>query len=370
MSSQGFFGSREEKSGGVVPEWMRDPSKFGRQLAMAVLALLLLRLLIYFLVEFESIFQPLLVALMICYVIMPLHHMLVQWKIPSKLAFILILILIIGICYGLGWIIYQNIVEVEERWHIYQKNFVTLAQNLINTVTSWFPSAEPAAVRDLIKFPSQNKIVDQMNAWVGSFFSFFLWLLVVIVYIVFLVTEQSSFPKRVNKAFGETKSEKVTGVVQEINAAIAKYLSAKTLISIFTGLLTVIVLLIFRVDFVVTWGIITFLFNFIPYIGSIIAGAFPVLLCFVQYPDQLWRGGVVAVLLFAIQQVIGNVVEPKYLGKKLHLSPLLILVALSFWGIIWGIVGMILAVPMLVVIQIIFSSIRETRPLATLMSNE
>ncbi len=122
----------------------------------------------------------------------------------------------------------------------------------------------------------------------------------------------------------------------------------------------------FGIDFAILWAVLVFLLNFIPYLGGLVAMAPPILLAFIDSP---WRGLAVVVLLIAIQLFTGQFLEPKMAGRRLNLSPLLILLALAFWGYLWGPVGMILAVPLTVVCKIILDNIPETRPIGTLMSN-
>jgi predicted PurR-regulated permease PerM len=134
------------------------------------------------------------------------------------------------------------------------------------------------------------------------------------------------------------------------------------------GLLTTVVLLIFGVDFAFTWGALAFLFNYIPYLGSLIATLLPILLALVQF-DSWWQAAVIGVVLVGMQEFLGMVVEPKMAGAKLGVSPLLIILSLAFWGVVWGIVGMILAVPLLVAIKIVLDSIPATQPVAKLMGS-
>jgi len=156
-------------------------------------------------------------------------------------------------------------------------------------------------------------------------------------------------------------------VAESINTGVSQYISVKALMSFLAGIASLAVLLIFGVDFAITWALLIFLFNFIPYLGSLVATALPIALALVQLGP--WQALAIAVLLIAIQQVIGTFVEPRMAGHRLGVSPLLILLSLAFWGVMWGIVGMILAVPMLVMLKIILDTIKETRPIATLMSN-
>ena len=148
-----------------------------------------------------------------------------------------------------------------------------------------------------------------------------------------------------------------------------QYLIAKTLISLATGGVTTGILYIFGVDFALLWGFLTFLLNFIPNFGSIVAGIFPVVLARLQF-DSASTALILLVLLVTTQMVMGNVIEPKLLEFSLDLSPLLVLVALIFWGWLWGVWGMILAVPMMSILKIIFENFDTLRPIGLLMSGK
>jgi predicted PurR-regulated permease PerM len=127
--------------------------------------------------------------------------------------------------------------------------------------------------------------------------------------------------------------------------------------------------LILGVDFALLWGFLTFLLNFIPNIGSIVSVIFPLLISFLQF-DSVATPLLVLILLGATQFAMGNVVEPKLMEFSLNLSPLLVLVSLFFWGWIWGVWGMILAVPMMSTVKIIFENIETLQPIAVLMSSK
>jgi predicted PurR-regulated permease PerM len=126
----------------------------------------------------------------------------------------------------------------------------------------------------------------------------------------------------------------------------------------------------FGVEFAVMWGVLNFLFNFIPYLGSNVAVSLPIVLSCLQYAEEPWKPLLITLLLLLVQRVVDNFIEPRLTGQKLGLSPLIVLLALAFWGWLWGVVGMIQAVPLTVIGKIILENIRETRLLATLIWNE
>jgi AI-2 transport protein TqsA len=112
--------------------------------------------------------------------------------------------------------------------------------------------------------------------------------------------------------------------------------------------------------------VLTFLLNYIPYLGSVVACALPIVLAFLQL-EPGWQPITVAILLIADHVLSGNVVEPALTGKAIGLSPLVIVLALAFWGLCWGVIGMLLAVPLTVVFKIVLEHLPPTRPLALLM---
>jgi AI-2 transport protein TqsA len=122
------------------------------------------------------------------------------------------------------------------------------------------------------------------------------------------------------------------------------------------------------VEFALVWGMLTFLLNFIPTIGSFVAVLLPLGVAFFQFSDHLIMLFWLALILIAIQFTIGNLVDPRVVGKSLNLSPLVVLFSLIFWGWLWGIIGMFLAVPLAVIAKIIFENIDSLRFLSVLMS--
>jgi AI-2 transport protein TqsA len=159
----------------------------------------------------------------------------------------------------------------------------------------------------------------------------------------------------------------VLSVVGRINEATTRYVRAKALSSLVTAIPTAVVLWAFGVRYPVMWGVLTFFGNFVPYVGSLVALTFPMLLAFLDL-QPIWKPCGVALLLIAIQAVTNNFVEPTLTAKAVDLSPLVALFSLAFWSLCWGLTGMLLAVPLTSMMKIIWENISYTRPLAALMS--
>jgi predicted PurR-regulated permease PerM len=190
---------------------------------------------------------------------------------------------------------------------------------------------------------------------------------VILFFMVFILMEVDRIPARVTWAYGEANAPGILAVADDINTSVMKYLWVKTLINLATGLLTALVLGIAGIDFFILWGIIAFVLNYIPYIGSIFAVAFPVLMALVQITPL---GALVILLcLIAVHFTLGNFIEPKVMGRELNLSPLVVLIALAFWGWLWGFIGMVLAIPITATIKIVMEHIPATRNLSRFMSD-
>ncbi len=341
---------------------------FLRRLMIVTFALLLIVLLIYFLREFRAFLQPLFVAVFVSYVVLPAHHFLVRRGLSSLFAYILLLALLLGCLIGLGTLLYNNLQQLIARLPFYEERFQQLIDELLTTV-GVHGQERREAIHDLFRInnASTEETVGQIRSWLGSFLDFFSALAVTAVYFIFVIAERASFTRRIAAALTPGNAERVLRIAVNINEAISGYLAVKTFVSFLGGLFTVLILALFRIDFFITWGILAFLFNFIPYLGSLVATVVPIFLALVQL--GWWPAIFVAVLLIAMQQAIGVLIEPRMAGQRLNVSPLLILLSLSFWGLVWGIVGMILAVPLLVIIKIVLDNIEETRPIAALMVN-
>lgn len=347
---------------------------FMRRLQIATYGLLLFVLIVYLLDRFRDILQPLFVALFLGFLLHPVHRRLVRHGVRSGFAYGIILTLVMLSVWGVGSMVYADVAQVAEKMPDYRQRYEATIENrieatvhdLIGSLPFEVPGLKGHFLRDINIDGEQLR--STARDLLGRFGDFSSLVALTFIYLLFLIADKVSFPKRLTLAFGPQKGAYFMGVVESINQAISDYIVVKTLVSALAGFLSYLVLATFGVDFAPTWGILIFVLNYIPYLGSLIAVALPIALSFVQF-DEIWKGTVITVLLIGIQQVIGTLVEPRMAGQRLDVSPLLILLSLAFWGVVWGIIGMILAVPLLVIVKIILDNIPETKPIATLISN-
>ena len=191
---------------------------------------------------------------------------------------------------------------------------------------------------------------------------------IITVYLIFLLLEQRTFGDKIKAIIRDPKRQEDTFVlIDKMRSDIRSYVGIKVLTSAATGLISYMVLKLVGVDFASFWAVLIFLLNFIPTIGSIIATLFPSLLTLIQFPT-LGPFVVTISVLTVVQFCIGSLLEPRLMGNRLNLSPIVILLSLGLWGSVWGIPGMFLCVPITVIIMIICSYFPSTRPLAILLS--
>ncbi|MEE3181207.1 MAG: AI-2E family transporter, partial [Planctomycetota bacterium] len=188
----------------------------------------------------------------------------------------------------------------------------------------------------------------------------------IFVTVLFILGEASTFAGKLELAFG--KGQKTLGPFEEFLNSVNRYLIIKTGTSILTGVVVWIFLAILGVKFAPLWGLISFLLNYIPTLGSILAAIPPVMLALVD----IGLGGAVGVAAgqAVINVAIGNVLEPRLMGKELGLSALVIFISLAFWGSVLGIGGALLSVPLTVAVKIALNVREDTRWLAILMGSQ
>ncbi|MGV6804536.1 MAG: AI-2E family transporter [Ruegeria sp.] len=225
---------------------------------------------------------------------------------------------------------------------------------------------------DVTKFVRDNLISIDMASvgriLLGSATSMLNQFLLISLYVAFLMAERLAFRKKLQLAAGNTKTgAELASVLDAISFSLQRYVGVKTFISLVTAGISYSVFRVLGLEYAETWAVLTFALNFIPSIGSIIAVVFPAMIALVQFETI----GPFLVIVFGcgtIQFLIGNFLDPALLGRSLNMSTFLVILALTFWTTVWGLIGAFLSVPLTVCILIIFSHIPALRPVAILMS--
>lgn len=166
---------------------------------------------------------------------------------------------------------------------------------------------------------------------------------------------------------GRDPRRRRTGIYADIEATIRRYLATKATIAAITGLSVGLILWLFGLRFAILFGLLAFMFDFIPNIGPVVATLLPVPVAITQFGGT-WAAFAVVAVPAAVQLTISNLIEPRLMGRGLELHPVTIILALAFWGLLWGVIGMVLAVPIVAAIRIVLGQFETTRALGNLMS--
>ncbi len=318
--------------------------------------------------ELQAVILPFILAIFLSYIFKPFVLLLKRKKIPSPLALLLVFIVISGLFFGLSSIIYSSFEAFVREAPKYQDKLSLILREFtlqVDQIAARFDiKPESVGLTDLIDI---SALTSAVTSGAGSVFSGLGNVFLILLLMFFILAGSGDLVAKVRVAMVERHSQTLSTMLESIDQRVRQYLIAKTLISLATGALTTVILLIFGVDFALLWGFLTFLLNFIPNIGSIVAIVFPITISFLQF-DSVTTPLVVLALLIVTQMLMGNVIEPKIMEFSLNLSPLLVLVALIFWGWLWGIWGMILAVPMMSILKIVFENVEALKPISVLMS--
>jgi predicted PurR-regulated permease PerM len=191
----------------------------------------------------------------------------------------------------------------------------------------------------------------------------------VVLFVVFLLLEAVSFKEKLDCAFEGGRAGQIKKIGADIMRQVSRYLSIKFVISLVTGVIVAAGLSLVNLEFAVVWGIIQFILNFIPSLGSITVGVGAGLFALIQFWPEPAPVIFVALVMLGVNVIIGNVLEPKIMGDNLGLSPIVVLLSLLIWGWIWGFAGMILAVPMMVIIRIVCENFPVLEPISILLGS-
>ena len=322
----------------------------------------------YLLKELAPLLRPLVLAVFLAYTILPAHQAIRQ-RVHAKFAGPLLALLVAMALLGLAMIVYTNLVDLSaELPHLVER-----ARGLIDRARTWGHEHLPAWAFDPV--PDTTRAEAETTAQLRTLVSnlvntasgFLAEAMVVALYLIFLLHEARRLPAqgplRVLGRAGRARARD-DRLDQRRDLVLSPGQNTRQLGH---GMPVVVILWLFGVSFPGMWGVLAFIGNFIPYIGSLVALVLPVLLAFLEL-EPLSRPLSVLALLVLSQFVINNFLEPRLTARAVDLSPLVVLIALAFWGLCWGVVGMVLAVPLTVVLKIVWESIPLTRPLARLMA--
>ena len=354
-----------------------DNHSFHRRIVTFSHAAILMTVCVLAMIYLETVLKPFFIAMGIYFVLKPGADWLSKNNFPVLLSYLTTLLLFILILIStafFAWTQAQGLIEDEERQEEYNDKLNDKWQKLKNV-----PVIGPA-IKESIKedtgtvggdleslgIGSGGSATDLVTAVVSEVGTFVTTSITVLFFLIFIIFEAHLLPGRIERAWPDGASERVAIIQTQIEEGINTYFIVKTGCGLGSAAIAAIIMAMFGIDLWFVWAVMTFVLNYVPYIGSLIATIPPLVLGLILLtPTGLL---VLTILLLVNQQVWGNYIETKWAGRALDLSPvvLLLITAFSFW--LWGILGMILAVPLFAIVKIVLENIEETRPLAIMLS--
>jgi len=309
----------------------------------------------------QAVFIPLIIAWLLSYLFGPVVRFLSRLRIPNFLNVVAVLALFFGVCFLGALFLNARILTFTEAFPKYYSRLLdigkTLTMNLELPPDFWSSINWGVTARGYLIELS------------GSFVTIVSKLVMVIVFLVFLLLEAPYFDYKLQKAFSPATAEKVKRILGTVSFQIGRYLSALALISAVTGFFVWFALEYIRVDFAVTWGVLAFVLNFIPTVGSIVASIPPILVALVQFYPSYMPAVITSLALLTIQVTIGNFITPKVMGDRLNLSPVVVLISLLFWSLIWGVVGALISTIIAAIIKIICENVPYLNFISVMMGS-
>jgi len=301
----------------------------------------------------QAVMIPFVLAVFIATLASPLLDALIlKLKFPRSIALVVSLLVLLAVMGVICLLVAQAIQMILATTSRYSQSFTDFVAQMLGRFKDWGIELNQ---QEIVGALSQ-KVPQIVTSTFGTVFGFLSSVMLTAIFAAFLLAGRD--PRVIHQ-----------GVFAEIDSNIRRYIATKVVLSTVTGVAVWVLLALFGLELAAVFGMLAFLLNFIPNIGSIIATLLPLPVALAQFDSPLTIT-LVVLLPGSVQMAIGNIIEPKLLGKGLNLHPVTVLLALSFWGLIWGVVGMFLAAPLTAILRIVCLQFRALQPVGKLMGGE
>ncbi|PKF61803.1 hypothetical protein CW745_10845 [Psychromonas sp. psych-6C06] len=310
-----------------------------------------------------SIIVPFLLSLFVAIICNPAINFLANKKVPRGIAISLVIIFIFALFIILGGVIGSSVNGFRDALPSYEVQLSNELDWVVNWMASHSVSISMSEVRGYF---DPSKVMGLVTSTLSGFSSVLGNVFLLLLTVVFMLSEGQGFAKKLHVAFDESASAEKN--LDHFLTMVNRYMAIKTMISLATGVIIGFVLWVMGVDFFILWALLAFLLNYIPNIGSIIAAVPAVILTFLQL--GLIPATFVIGLFVSVNMIMGSVIEPKFMGRSLGLSTLVVFLSLIFWGWLLGMVGMLLSVPLTMIFKIALENSSGGRWFAILLSSD
>ena len=316
----------------------------------------------------SAVILPFTVAILLAFVMYPLVKGMDKWHFPRFVSITLIIAIIVAGLTVFGMVLFNSGRLIVAQYSQYETR--------LTDIYKWAARSFGLPYDEGLSFLENMWGQLGIRTWVyrltfsfsGIFIKFLENAVLVVIFVGFILFEASYFKEKLEVAF-ENRSIRINRMGHDIMAQVSRYLTAKFFISLANGVIFAVSFHVAGLEFAILWGVIQFLLNFIPTIGSIVAGAGICLSALIQFWPNPTPIIVIVAIVLVVNIIVGYIMDPKIIGDHVGISPLMIMVSLLIWGWIWGFAGMLLAVPMTVIIKIICENIPIMEPVSVLVGS-
>ncbi len=316
----------------------------------------------------SDIFIPLVFSLLLYFFFNGMMKKFQKLKISRNLSLIMIILIILIVFYLFGLLIYLGISSFIHKFPSYSDKITKLIKNILD-----YPKLSFLDIQNYVESIEWAKTIDAgkvtkvaLSAF-GSFSSIMGNIILIFTLLISMLAGRNILTQRIGNAFNKTKTSKIISMINSIEDQVQFYLKIKILLNLLISVLVGLILLFAGFDFIIFTVLLFFLLNFIPNVGPVLSMIFPIIIGIINFGFST-KFFVVMIFLVLIQFILANFLESKITGKSLNLSPIMIIFSLILWSYLWGIAGLILAVPLTSSIKIFMQNSKSLKPIAKLIS--
>jgi predicted PurR-regulated permease PerM len=316
---------------------------------------------------------PLVTAAALAYLLIPgVKFLKKQLKLPHTLAVMVVMTIVLGLFVLLGFVLVNEVTQ-------FAQSFPELKVQALDKVKEWnstvadslgYKPQELLNTDSLMVAPGQIKSIGgYLLKGISSVTNFILGMVVLFFLTLFILLDSEMLSRKLKSIFGESQSQTTESIIEEVNSQLRSFVQTRFYILIGFSVVVTVALLIFGVQYAYIWGPLAGFLNLIPYIGSIAGSIPPIIVAGIQYNSimmMVW----VALFFLVLQMIEGNLITPKITSNSVDLNSVTTLVSLSYWGWIWGGIGLLLAIPITATIKVICDHIEPLKPIGLMMGAE
>jgi AI-2 transport protein TqsA len=311
----------------------------------------------------HSVFIPVLIAAFLAYFLDPLVAFLRRLRVPVIVGVIIAGIVFLGASSVFGYVLYNNTLEFARKIPTYQVAFVNMLTDMVERFQVLTGGFFELRILDELKKIQIGSLVLSTVSSIANLVADFL---LVFLFSLLILASKYTLTRKILRSFPRREAKRLVMVLVHIDKDLRKYVGIKSFVSMIIGASSGVALSLFHVEFAIVLGFLTFVLNFIPYLGSLVAVILPVLIALVQFASltkALW----ILLVLVILQNLVAQVLEPTLVGSGLKIPIPVVFFALFFWGWFWGTPGVLLAIPLMTSIKIVLEDVPSLRPIAMLL---